>query len=416
MGFHVLVFISSTLYASTPTTCIEKANEILTAPKAAPGTPTDRVIGYLGELFENRALSETELGRFLEALERDRLANPIRDEDAELDVKRSIHREGLQKLFQRGGLDLERLKKWTRKVLATRSTIQSERDQARGETQEVRQVLKFVRVQPGQFKMGNAHKKFTAILTRSFDVAATPLTQKQWVDLMGENPAKFAKGEHSTTVMVGGKEIQMQPDNPIENVTWWSAAAYANKLSEMYGYEPVYDFSKVNFKKNTRAEDGTLEAERGDPEINAPDGDIYQAEGFRLPTEAEQQYLLLSAGKTESLYYFGDNESDLKEHAWYAANANGTTHPVAELKPLILDGNSIYDLHGNVSEWSHDNFGSLPSGVVQNPTRPYPGGSSRVYVGGSWKGGTWELRSRQHGGSHPNTRDDDVGFRLVRSR
>ena len=43
----------------------------------------------------------------------------------------------------------------------------------------------------------------------------------------------------------------------------------------------------------------------------------YQSEGFRLPTEAEQEYILRATGTANGIYYFGDNEAELKDHAWY---------------------------------------------------------------------------------------------------
>ena len=61
---------------------------------------------------------------------------------------------------------------------------------------------------------------------------------------MEENPSKFTKGEHSIVASnINGKSIQMQPDNPVENITWWSALVFANKLSEQYGLKPAYDLS-----------------------------------------------------------------------------------------------------------------------------------------------------------------------------
>ena len=53
----------------------------------------------------------------------------------------------------------------------------------------------------------------------------------------------------------------MQPDNPVENITWWSALVFANKLSEKYGFKPAYDLSEITWKQGTRAENGTLEVE-----------------------------------------------------------------------------------------------------------------------------------------------------------
>ena len=57
----------------------------------------------------------------------------------------------------------------------------------------------------------------------------------------------------------------------------------------------------------------------------------YQSEGFRLPTEAEQEYILRVAGTANGKYYFGDNEAELKDHAWYDENSGYKTHLLLDL-------------------------------------------------------------------------------------
>lgn len=117
--------------------------------------------------------------------------------------------------------------------------------------------------------MGDEKERSDVTLTHPFEVMSTPITQKQWVELMGENPAFFSKGEHTISLDVGGKSILMQPDNPVEQVSWWSVLEYANRLSKKHGLRPAYDFSQIVFKPGTRAEDGTLDIKSGSLRINA---------------------------------------------------------------------------------------------------------------------------------------------------
>ena len=203
----------------------------------------------------------------------------------------------------------------------------------------------------------------------------------------------------------------MNPDHPVENITWWSALKFANRLSEKHGLKPAYDLKGVTWIKGTRAENATLLREKGEARMNK---DYYQSEGYRLPTEAEQEYLLRAGGKSRGKYHFGDKEEDLKHYAWYRENSAESTHPVGELKALVLEGREFYDLHGNVWEWGMDSWKDRFLGG-ENPLER-SSGPYRVMRGGSWASGVQILRSANRFSDYQGDRDSDVGFRLVRTR
>ena len=171
--------------------------------------------------------------------------------------------------------------------------------------------------------------------------------------------------------------------------------------------KPAYDLKGVTWIKGTKAENGTLKREKGEAGINK---DYYQSEGYRLPTEAEQEYLLRAGEKSRGKYHFGDKEEDLKHYAWYGENSAGRTHPVGELKALVLEGREFYDLHGNVWEWGMDYYGErLPGG--DNPLHTHSG-PARVIRGGSWSNRARNLRSVFRINDYPGNRYDHVvGFR-----
>ena len=134
--------------------------------------------------------------------------------------------------------------------------------------------------------------------------------------------------------------------------------------------------------------------------------------GLRLPSEAEWEYACRAG--TSTRYYTGDTEEDLKRAGWYEANSGNQTHPVGEKE---ANGFGLYDMHGNVWEWTEDDWHGNYKGAPDDG-RPWiddPRGSDRVIRGGSWGSVAQHCRSAIRGYGGPGDRDDDVGFRLSRS-
>lgn len=152
---------------------------------------------------------------------------------------------------------------------------------------------------------------------------------------------------------------------------------------------------------------------------------------YRLPTEAEWEYAC-RAGSTSD-YSFGNDVNLLDEYAWFKGNSDKKYQMVGRKKP---NGFGLYDMHGNVAEWTMDQYAedTYASRQGQELTDPwevpvtlYP----RSVRGGSWKDEAAALRSAARLASDPSWKRIDpqipksrwwftnaphVGFRIVRPR
>ena len=408
--------------------------------KQAQGVPfvkgyrgrTNNLIAYLQEILEGLAIEDRErkVESFLRGLENKKVLNFIDERDKPIDKSAFIHYDEIQNYIDKGGLNQDVLKEWAEGYLSESQRIHVKREEAREKTLVAYQKMEFHRVNAGAFYMGNEKNKQRVKLTNPIEVMATPVTQAQWVEVMRENPSHFVKGDDSIVVSFNGKLVRMQPDNPVESITWWSALVFANRLSEAHGLPPVYDLSEVDEMPNTRVADGTLNVQRRGSrsiKINVSHGDYYQAKGYRLPTRAEQEYILRTEGRVNERYHFGYSEADLKDYAWYRENSDMETHPVGQLKPMIINGKEFHDLIGNVAEMGWDFVvpeskplndwlsGFLNFFSVQVNPMGRKSGFYHVISGGSFFNLPRALQSHYPLYYDPEDVKNDIGFRLVRT-
>ena len=132
---------------------------------------------------------------------------------------------------------------------------------------------------------------------------------------------------------------------------------------------------------------------------------------FKLPTEAQWEYAARNGGKSNSPYPGASNEGSLRFYAWYSANSNGATHPVASMAP---NGLGLYDMAGNVWEWCQDWHADIAEDANLGSNYAGPdNGSNRVMRGGSWYTGSTDCAVSNCGSLNPSLSYDDRGFRLV---
>ena len=318
-----------------------------------------------------------------------------------------VHYENFEQYLQQTNLNHQELLKWALAMLAEAQRVQLQKDKAEMETKAHFTRMRFHQVEKGTFLMGE-YKETPVELTYDIEVMSTLVTQWMWVEEMKENPSKFKEGDYGIELVINGRSIKLQPEHPVENITWYSAAAFANRMSKKHGFKEVYDFSGVTIKQGSKPEDGTLDVE-GEVKING--ANIYETEGYRLPTEAEQEYILSDRGRSKTKHFTGMTNLNFADYAW---DSDEQTHAVAEKLPLMMGDRDFYDLYGNVFEWGNDKLisislfqaGKNPKGAEYGKERSIRGGA-RINWGivTSSSRRAWEANGRQ----------ELIGFRLVRT-
>ena len=113
---------------------------------------------------------------------------------------------------------------------------------------------------------------------------------------------------------------------------------------------------------------------------------------YRLPTEAEWEYICRAGSSTA--YSFGNDINKLDDYAVYFDNSNGQYAECATKKPNAW---GVYDMHGNVAEWTLDeyaeDFYGRAKGKIHEPWNKPSSVHARVYRGGSWDDEAEDLRS-----------------------
>ena len=229
----------------------------------------------------------------------------------------------------------------------------------------------------GTFTMGQKDSEVDeaphAVTAGSFAIDKFEVTQQEYEQVMGSNPSKVKS-----------------PKNPVEQVRWSDAVRYCNERSRREGLEPAYDLKTWACR--------------------------FEANGYRLPTEAEWEYAA-RAGATTA-YSFAETDADLQRYAWFKTNSGGKPRPVGQRKPNAW---GLYDMHGNVWEWCNDFYkvDYYAAAPAQDPKGP-DSGDKKVLRGGCWNSTPDACRLAYRYNENPAYTDacfgyDIYGFRCVRS-
>jgi formylglycine-generating enzyme required for sulfatase activity len=227
-------------------------------------------------------------------------------------------------------------------------------------------LLLMVDLPGGQFPMGSPdtdemardnEKPQRLVTVAGFRIAVTPVTLGLYNQVMQNEPVP-----------------EEQARLPVADVTWYDAVEFCNRLSAREGYRPCYRRRLKRWLCDWRAD------------------------GYRLPTEAEWEYACRAGSTTR--YAFGDDPARLGDYAWFADNAAGRTHEVAQKRP---NGWGLHDMHGNVWEWCWDGYKlySLWRARNLNDLRQFFSPPYRVVRGGSFYFSPEDLRSANRFGDPP---------------
>ena len=225
-----------------------------------------------------------------------------------------------------------------------------------------------VTVEGGTFMMGATEEQGSDVSSRekpvhqvtvsTYCIGQTEVTQELWTAVMGSNPSNFTGQQQ-----------------PVERVSWHDCHQFITQLNQLTGRD------------------------------------------FRLPTEAEWEFAARGGNESQGYKYSGSNNLALV--AWYSYNdtweRRGTgdgwhgTHPVATRMPNELN---LFDMSGNVHEWTEDWYGNYTSDAQTNPTGPATG-TTCVYRGGSWYFDEWFCRVSFRNSVEPTYRSHGIGLRLA---
>ena len=217
---------------------------------------------------------------------------------------------------------------------------------------------------------------------------------------------------------------------PVVSLSWYDAVKWCNARSEYEGLTPVY-YTSISMTSGTVFR--TDAAELTERKVR------WDADGYRLPTEAEREKA--ARGGLDGHHFpwpshggaWGDwlrnvyanyaDSGDLYEAGttpigFYNGSQDVRTAPGGLIPgPDMANGYGLYDMAGNVGEWCWDRFDNAYYGAspAADPRGPDDSAlTDRALRDGSWKVGGFTLRCAQRFHSRPGDSSNDVGLRCVR--
>lgn len=201
-----------------------------------------------------------------------------------------------------------------------------------------------------------------------FYMSPMEITQEEWMMVFSTNPSQ-----------------NKDKDYPVENVSFYDVIDFCNAKSTKDGFRACYDYYDTEVICN------------------------FDADGYRLPTEAEWESAARAGMPVDMSTYSGGNNAD--ELGWHNGNSGAHSHPGGKKEPNSLD---LYDLSGNLYEWVW-NWYAPYSYRISDLFKGAENGTDKVIRGGSWYHGASDMRVTNRSFAKPYTKSAFIGFRVVRS-
>jgi len=264
--------------------------------------------------------------------------------------------------------------------------------------------IEMISVQGGSFRMGSPRdsgymieRPQHQVTLQSFLISQFEVTQGQYFDITGLRPSSCKTNPENRTEE-GWKTL------PVEMINWYEALIFCNKLSVKEKLNPVY---RVNGSVNPD-DWGDIPWEEASTPWKVEW--ISDANGFRLPTEAEWEYAARGGIHSKNHKYAGgDNPGHV---AWYYEISDTMSHEVGSKAHNELE---LYDMSGNVMEWCWDWQGPYTAGAQENPLGP-ASGLHKSIRGGGWSYAVNYCHVAYRYYNYPYYRAVNLGLRVVRSQ